>query len=559
MDEPRAVEERPAEGASAARAARIATDGVDRGDDTGGADGHHRADDATFVSLLFADKPRPNEATAARPEHFGDLALDQVVAGATAGRDEHNLTALWHLPLRDRRLINYRQAVFADLEIAAVRDALEAFAEAAGQIGRHVSSKQRATTSWQARRWVVNAAAYYCRATAALAAALPAAGPRSQALIDLSAWLDRYVASEQFRTLRRDVTSVMRVLNDIRYNILLRGLKVTVERFDDEADLTEQVSSTFEKFRQAPDRDHHSPLPNAYLDPVAARISGLVAKLFPDQHAQLARFATEHAQFVDPTIDLLARELQFFLGYRAYLSRVHDAGLPTTLPEFVARGALEATDTYDLALAASLVGEGTKVVTNDVALTGAERILVVSGPNQGGKTTLARTVGQLYYLASLGCPVAGRRVRLAAPDAIYTHFERQEDVTTLAGKLEDDLLRIRRIVDAATAESVVILNEIFSSTTLEDARLLSTDILTRLADLDAVGLCVTFIDELSRLNEKTVSMVAMVDPDDPAVRTLKVERRPADGRAYALALARKYGLTYDQLTAHTRGRHGRPS
>jgi hypothetical protein len=502
----------------------------------------------TFVSVLFADSPRPDEARAAAPEHVSDLALDRIIAGATQGRDEHHLTPLWYLPLRDADLIRYRQAVFADLDEPRIRQTMEAFAAASGQIGRQLDPNRRAATSWQARRWVLNAAARYCQAITALAHDLAASKPRSLALIDLAAWLERYVAGEQFTTLRHDVAAVLQQMDGIRYNILLRGLKVTVEAFDDEADLTDQVISTFTKFRQGAPKDYHSQLPNRYLDPVTARISTLVARLFPDQHAALTRFAIEHASFIDPTIDLLARELQFYLGYRAYLDRMRDTGLPVTLPELGPRGELAATDTYDLALAASLSAEGTTVVTNDVALAGTERILVVSGPNQGGKTTLARTIGQLYYLASLGCPVAGRQVRLAVPDGIHTHFERQEDVTTLAGKLEDDLIRIRRIVDATTGDSVVILNEIFSSTTLEDARLLSADILTRLAKLDAVCVCVTFIDELSRLNDKTVSVVATVDPEDPAIRTLKLVRHPADGRAYALALARKYGLTYDQLT-----------
>jgi DNA mismatch repair protein MutS len=509
-----------------------------------------------FVSLLFADRPRPDEAHVDAPEHFTDLALDQVVAGATAHRDEHHLTPLWHLPLRDRELIGYRQAVFADLDRPPVRQALEAFAVASGEIGRQLGPNRRAASSWQARRWVLNAAARYCHAIAALADALPAAHPRSAALTELAAWLQRYVASDEFTTLRQDAARVLKLLSGIRYNILLRGLKVTVEAFDDEADLTEQVTATFEKFRQAPARDFHSQLPNPYLDPVTAQVSNLVAKLFPDQHTELAHFATDHADFLDPTIDLLARELQFFLGYHAYLTQIREAGLPVTLPRLGPRGELEATDTYDLALATSLIAEQKPVVTNDVALAGSERILVVSGPNQGGKTTLARTIGQLHYLTSLGCPVPGRHVSLAVPDSIFTHFERQEDLTTLAGKLEDDLIRIHRIVEAVTGDSVVILNEIFSSTTLEDARMLSIDILTRLADVDAICVCVTFIDELSRLNDKTVSMVATVDPHDPAIRTLKLVRRPADGRAYALALAGKYELTYDQLTRQANGGRG---
>ena len=75
------------------------------------------------------------------------------------------------------------------------------------------------------------------------------------------------------------------------------------------------------------------------------------------------------------------------------------------------------------------------------------------------------------------------------------------------------------------------MNELFNTTSARDGLFLSVRILERVTALDALCVCVTFLDELASLNEKVVSMVATVVPDDPATRTYKVVRRPADGRA----------------------------
>jgi DNA mismatch repair protein MutS len=502
-------------------------------------------------SILFE---RPDGAAAAdrarEPGFFGDLNLDQIVKSITDGRDEYRLTQFFYTPLHEAQAVRYRHEVMRDLEQEPVLESVQAFATRMREMRELLAQAHALRYKYQRERWFLDAVAVYCQAVADFSKDLADLDVTSRGFRALRKYLAEYAASESLTTLASETRQRYDDLDTVNYGVLIKGTRVTITRYEGEPDYSAQVEDTFAKFRQGSVRDYRVKFRGGPdMNHVEAQVLDRVARLYPEVYQGLDDYCVRHENnYLDRTLAAFDREIQFYIAYLEFIGPLRRAGLAFCYPDVSGTSKIiRADESFDVALAAKLVPQQSPVVANDVALAGPERILVVSGPNQGGKTTFARMFGQLHYLAALGYPVPGRRARLFLPDRIFTHFEREEDITTLRGKLEDELTRIHQILQQATARSIVVMNESFTSTTLNDALVLGTEVMRRIMDLDLLCVYVTFVDELASLDESTVSMVSTIVPDNPAERTYKLVRKPADGLAYAAAIAEKYGLTFERV------------
>jgi DNA mismatch repair ATPase MutS len=221
-------------------------------------------------------------------------------------------------------------------------------------------------------------------------------------------------------------------------------------------------------------------------------------------------------------------------------------------------------EAYNLNLALHQMAQAhdtASIVTNDVSMGEDGRICILTGPNQGGKTTYTQMVGLCQLLAQTGLWVAAAQARLSPVDNIYTHYPVEEHLARGTGRFGDEAQRLSQIFASGTRHSLILLNESLASTNPGESLYIAQDIVRILRRLGARAIFATHLHELAAdvaaLNASTagesriVSLVAsrIEAGDDGPRRSYRIAPGPPLGRSYARETAAQYGISYDQLTA----------
>jgi hypothetical protein len=210
---------------------------------------------------------------------------------------------------------------------------------------------------------------------------------------------------------------------------------------------------------------------------------------------QVANALAQSTDHILSFFAMLRAELGFYVACLNLHERLADKGEPTCFPEPVAPGprALAAHGLYDVCLA---LHTQAGVVGNDVDADNRS-LVMITGANQGGKSTFLRSVGVAQLMMQCGMFVAAHSLRASVVDGVFTHFKREEDATMESGKLDEELGRMSEIADAIAPNSLLLCNESFAATNEREGSEIARQVVRALLDSGVVVFFVTHLFDLA--------------------------------------------------------------
>ncbi len=193
---------------------------------------------------------------------------------------------------------------------------------------------------------------------------------------------------------------------------------------------------------------------------------------------------------------ILRTELAFYIGCLNVHDRLVADKRPFCFPlsTLKQKKHLSFQGLYDCCLA---LESGRNVVGNE-AKADDKDLVVITGANQGGKSTFLRSVGLAQVMMQCGMFVAANVFRSSICDCVFTHFKREEDAGMVSGKLDEELCRMSEIIEHIKPYSMILFNESFSATNEREGSEIARQILSALVEIPTRILCVTHLFELAR-------------------------------------------------------------
>lgn len=282
-----------------------------------------------------------------------------------------------------------------------------------------------------------------------------------------------------------------------------------------------------------------------FLEPLeTVEANNELTELAEDEAAEILRILhglTERLQLVRGALVDAAETIAELDGIfaRGRFARDFDA----TMPEFSDASELRLVDARHPVLEDKLRREDRMIVPMTLALGGAEKVLVISGPNTGGKTVALKTTGLAALAAQSGIPVTAQRAVLPIFDRVLVDIGDEQSIAADLSTFSAHMLNLKTMLELATPQSLALVDEMGTGTAPEEGAALAVALLDEFRAKNCIVLATTHHDRLKAYASTTPGVVnAAVEFDDVNLRPTYRLMVGVPGGSSGIAIAQRLGI-----------------
>jgi DNA mismatch repair ATPase MutS len=260
---------------------------------------------------------------------------------------------------------------------------------------------------------------------------------------------------------------------------------------------------------------------------------------------QLIKFCDQFNMKILEVLSVLYHELPYYqIGLELYYS-VKNRNEVLVLAEWKKPYILE--NIYHPILAVD--GDET-IVKNTIIMSDQQKTMILTGANRGGKTTMTQTIGIALWFGQLGFFLPGRKISLPYVSHIFLHFPREEQESIKLGRLGEECQRFQKQYVVGDSLSFYLMNESFLGTSHNESIQLAIETIKAIHYKGAFLLFNTHLHELLEELEKEINpdrIKSFIAGKDMEKSPFLIEEGRPLGKSYAFAIAKQYGMLYEQL------------
>jgi hypothetical protein len=471
---------------------------------------------------------------------LSDLRIRELVSLILGKERDEFLWSLFLEPLDSIDSVVYRLNVFRDLMRTEVYVVTERLVEKVREALSYLETEKEAYEPHKLGLHL-DAALTYIDALERFYREMLSLGVESEGLRGFLDYVRSIVESEHFKVMKEKALKAKEARDRIVIRVRIMGDRVVVWRFDGGVDMEKVIEELFSRFRSEESRKVKYIPTTGGMSHIHAAILEGAFKFYGNEYKAMKEFYDEFPKIIDDGVAAFVREIPFYMLYISFMRKLMSKGYSFTIPRFTSDGRIDVRGFYNIMLA-----EKTGAVPNDLFTSGEKRIFVITGMNSGGKTTFATSFGQLVYLAKLGVPVPAQSAEIPFIKAILTAYPAREDPRESLSRLEQDIVRAAEIMHRSDSSTLIIANELFSTTTSDEGFQLAKIFLEELCRKRSYCLFITFLSGVA-LQDFVISLVAQPSPEDPLKPSYKIVPGLPPSEYMAVRIASKHGLTYNDL------------